>query len=420
MKTDQLSIPAMRGAMGDWVFYVTLLPFYEVIKRIKKTDEIHPSKLLKEMIQRALTPRSKKIADYLKTQKQRFFNAIVVGVYDGAPEWNRLNIKKTELFDPSNMEPRVSESLGILTLRGDEKLFAIDGQHRVEGIKEFGKEISELSLKQSEDEICAIFVSHNNTPSGIQRTRRLFSTLNRYAKPVNLKDIIALDEDDVVAITCRSLLEEHPLFKNGRISLEMKKSLPPTDRINFTSLISLYNTMDIYLMVGNKSSWQKFKSFRPNDETIQEYIKKAHSFWDSLMNKLPELKDFSNLKDDDMFDEKYRNINGGNLIFRPIAPPIVSRCLRNAIKFNMSEDAFLTLFSKIPQKLQEPPWLHILWDGENMITSKKNQKLAEDVILWMVNCDPSEKKFKSDDIKRRLSSTYNFDISEVTLPGKVK
>ena len=57
----------MRGAIGTWNYYVTLLPFKEVARRIKRTEEIHSSALLRKMIQRALTPRSKNIADYLKS-----------------------------------------------------------------------------------------------------------------------------------------------------------------------------------------------------------------------------------------------------------------------------------------------------------------------------------------------------------------
>jgi len=57
------------------------------------------------------------------------------------------------------------------------------------------------------------FSSHNNKTERVAKTRRLFATLNRYAKPVSLTEIIALDEDDVVALTCRDLLENHPLFK---------------------------------------------------------------------------------------------------------------------------------------------------------------------------------------------------------------
>jgi DNA sulfur modification protein DndB len=36
----------------------------------------------------------------------------------------------------ADQEQRVNETLGVLTLSGKEKLFAIDGQHRVAGIKQ--------------------------------------------------------------------------------------------------------------------------------------------------------------------------------------------------------------------------------------------------------------------------------------------
>src|SRR4051812_42026017 len=109
-----LQIPAMRGAMGDWVYYATLLPFFEACDRIKRTDEVHKSTLLREMIQRALTPRSRAIATYLETQPQRFFNSVVVGVYGGSPEWYRAEVKRSSLFDPSTLDERVAESIGIL------------------------------------------------------------------------------------------------------------------------------------------------------------------------------------------------------------------------------------------------------------------------------------------------------------------
>jgi DNA sulfur modification protein DndB len=330
--TAALQIPAMRGVIGDWVYYVTLLPFSEVTSRIKKTEEIHSSALLREMIQRALTPRSKNIARYLKSQQQRFFNAIVVGVYEGEPEWNQLNVHKSELFDPANLESRVAESLGVLTLRGDEKLFAIDGQHRVEGIKEFVRELGVEKAKALEDEVCAIFVAHSNEPKGLQKTRRLFATLNRYAKPVSLTEIIALDEDDVVALTCRDLLENHPLFTKGRISLTKGKALAPTDTKNFTSLTALYQAMDLYLMQGKRPAWQTFKTVRPNDEgVVQQFITKGHEFWNALIGAIPALKRVQDLDATKPLPKSCRSPKGGDLLFRAIAPTMLVRCLKRAM-----------------------------------------------------------------------------------------
>ena len=140
--------------------------------------------------------------------------------------------------------------MGILKLSGDEKLFAIDGQHRVEGVKRLAERIGEEAFEEIPDELCAIFVSHKKSSAGMQRTRRLFSTLNRYAKPVSLAELIILDEDDVVAITCRNLIAKHPLFTEGKISFQKQKAINPTDQRNFTSIIALYQAMDIYLSIN--------------------------------------------------------------------------------------------------------------------------------------------------------------------------
>lgn len=415
-----LQIPAMRGVMGDWIYYVALLPFREVSNRIKKTEEIHSSPLLRTMIQRALTDRSKKIADYLKSQQQRFFNAIVVGVYEGEPEWHRLNIRKSELFDPVNLDARVAESLGILTLCGDEKLFAVDGQHRVEGIKEFSRVVGVGKLESQEDEICAIFVAHDNSPTGLQKTRRLFATLNRYAKPVSLTEIIALDEDDVVAITCRDLLENHPLFRTGRVSLRKGRGLSPNDDKHFTSLPALYEAMDFYLMEGSRVSWKKFKTLRPKEDVVQEHIERSHNFWDLLIGAIPALQKIKNLEKDKPLPKKYRSTNGGDLLFRPIALPLIAKCLRRAQNMQMSEITFIERVAKMPRSLAKSPWLGVLWDGSNMLIGDKNKKLAESLILWMVDCDPDERKYKRMNLKNRLKEVLNKPDDECRLPAKLK
>jgi DNA sulfur modification protein DndB len=418
--SGSLQTPAMRGTMGDWVYYVTLLPFVEACDRIKKTEEVHRSELLRRMIQRALTPRSKAIARYLKTQPQRFFNAVVIGVYGGNPEWHRVEVKRSELFDPANLSSRVAESLGILTLNGREKLFAIDGQHRIEGIKEFGREIGRAKLESLEDEICAIFVAHSNSKAGMQRTRRLFATLNRYAKPVSFTEIIALDEDDVVAIACRDLLENHPLFKQGRVSMAKRKSLAPNDDKNFTSLTAMYQATDAYLMTGSRSAWLQFKSVRPTDETvIADYVNKANHFWNSLIRAVPPLKRVQTLHPQEPLPRAYRSSRGGDMIFRPIMPPIIATCLRQATGAGMSETVFFRRFRKIPRNLNRSPWLGVLWDGANMLVAEKNQELAKRLILWMVNADPSERRITANDLRKRLGEVLSTEPQQVDLPVKI-
>ena len=124
-----------------------------------------------------------------------------LGFYGGSPDWYELDIRTNHLFDAEALPRELDGVLGFLRLDGTETLFAIDGQHRVEGIKQALQENAELKR----EEVSIIFVAHRNDPSGMERTRRLFTTLNRYAKPVSKSEIVALDEDDILAIITREI-----------------------------------------------------------------------------------------------------------------------------------------------------------------------------------------------------------------------
>ena len=418
--STELKLPALKGIIGDWFYYVTLLPFREVRNRVRRNDEIHETKELQDWLQRQLTDRSDVIAEYLVTQNQRFFNAVVIGVYGGEPQWYPLSLQPSEYLNPISVEEEVEVSIGILRLSGDEKLFAIDGQHRVEGIKQLAKRIGEEAFEEMSDELCAIFVAHKKTATGMQRTRRLFSTLNRYAKPVSLSELIILDEDDVVAITCRRLIEKHPLFMDGKISLQKQKPISRTDQRSFTSVIALYQSMDTYLSIGftPKNGWKRFKSFRPEEEVIQQYVSRAYKFWDKLIEHIPELQFVVDMKPGDKLPNSFRGEHGGDLLFRPILPLMLTKTLKDAIALGMSEDTFLSRFSQIPRRLDQAPWRSVLWTG-TMVTRAKNQQIAEKLILWMVNADPQEKKIKASSLRQDIAGLQDKLIENIQLPKKV-
>ena len=224
-----IKIPAIRSQMGIWIYYVSTLSFREILEYVKPIDdELHKSELLSGMIQRSITNNYRSIANYLKTQEERFFNALVLAVYDGKPVWNEIRLEDYEGEDNYN--------LGMLTLSDKEKIFPVDGQHRVAGIKK----ALEIDRSLENERIAVIFVGHSKDDEGMQKTRRMFSTLNRYAKPVSLRDIIALDEDDIVAIASRNLIDKTDLFVGDRILDAKTKAIPDGNNTALTSIITYY------------------------------------------------------------------------------------------------------------------------------------------------------------------------------------
>ena len=77
----KMKIPAIRGHVGDWVYYIATMSFKDVSEYVKRVDnELHKSDLLKQMLQRSITKNYESIARYIETQEERFFNSLVLVV----------------------------------------------------------------------------------------------------------------------------------------------------------------------------------------------------------------------------------------------------------------------------------------------------------------------------------------------------
>lgn len=379
-----MKIPAIRAHIGDWVYYIATMRFKDVSEYVKRVDnELHKSDLLKQMLQRSITNNYKSIAHYIETQEERFFNALVLAVYDGVPTWHEVRL---EYDDGSEFY-----NLGVLELSGDEKIFPVDGQHRVEGIK---KVIGE-SNKYDDEQIPVIFIGHKTDDAGMQRSRRLFSTLNRYAKPVSMRDIIALDEDDIVAIASRELIDTHTLFSKDRLLDSRTKAIPENNDKAFTTIITFYECnleilwmllkdMEVLNPEGGKTKGKgKIKEFirrRPNDEMIHQFEDLCVSFWDALIDCFDDVYDYVA---EEPNAQPYRNRTGGNLLFRPVALlPFVRAAVKVAIQ---QQKSFSEIFRAFPQELlsiDNVLWRNILWNNDKGTMIVNNQKLTERILQY--------------------------------------
>lgn len=414
-KKRERLLPAIRAHMGDWIYYVSYMTMQDVAKRISYAEEIHESKTLNEFLQRRVTDRSDEIVKYIETQQQRFFNSIIVGVYGGSPEWYELEVGKNDFFDPQDLPDDLKKALGLLKLSGTEKLFAIDGQHRVAAIRK----VINKDKTFKDEEVAVIFVSAKRDAEGLKRTRRLFSTLNRYAKPVKLSDIISLDEDDVVAISTRRLLDVHPLFKNEIIYTKTKQ-LPSTDKKSLTSIHALYESLDLFLNdMGKRSQWEEFKRFRPSDEQLDDYYKQAELLWNGLIDSFEEL---DQLRDGHTrIIAQKRHSSGGHLLFRPVGLLAIVRAAKLAEDSGYKLKRALRLIASAPMTLSHKPWSGLLWDdiGKKMITRKENQKIASHLLFYIIGGDLTKLKTTDGELRKAYAGALNRPEEDVELPEKV-
>ncbi len=362
---NAIDIPAIRGTLGKLTYYTATFTFKQIAERVKAADdELHTSKSLREQLQRALTDNYKGIKEYILTQKEHFFNALVLAVYDGDPTWNELEFEYNDIR---------YHSMGFLHLNGKERIFPVDGQHRVEGIKSALEE----NPKLKDETITVIFIGHHNTREGKEKTRRIFSTLNRYAKPVSLGDIIALDEDDIVAISTRELLENCPLFMNENVKIDKKssKALADNDDKSFTSLITLYETNKIIYTyyksnydhqrkIYNAKKIAEFLKFRPNQQEIDDFYGYLLNFWYMFIETFPGVKHYVDNCNSEKAASDYRNKEiGGLLYFRPVAlPKLIKAIFETKTRLRIELNETIKKFSEIEFCISKEPWTNLLWD----------------------------------------------------------
>lgn len=389
--TSTTLLPSIRSRVGDWNYYVTTLTFLEVDKLIKAPDEIHERKKLGEWIQReAIDKHAQAIASYILENPQRFLGALIVGVYGGDPNWTPLHVNIPDADNISkDQKTRIEGRLGLLHLSGKEKLFAIDGQHRVAGIKLAITETTDKAL--GEDCVSAIFVAHDpDSEEGKQRTRRLFTTVNKKSKIISKAAKIALDEDDGYAIVCRKLIDSHWLFEDARGHLLYNSggSIPISDRKAITSVVGLFEIVkDLYF--GSND----FDKSRPSDGAIQQHHDVCSLFFDELLVRIPEFK--SVFVDGEFEPGHYRSTDYNHMLFRPAGQRAFARAVQLQVSQNSTIASAVKKLAAANMYLKNEKWHHILWNpvSKTMITTKVS--IAEAQLLRQVGLRARTKKIEN-------------------------
>ena len=380
-----IALPALRGIMGDWIYYVCLMEIGELSKRVRYANEVHNNKHLSDMIQRQLRKgRAAQIAQYLEKQPERFFNALVIATYGGQPNWHALNDVKSRMKDSElkSLDDKTVASVGFLTLQGDEELFALDGQHRLAGIK---KAIRDGIDQDPYDEVSVIFVGHRDTEEGLERTRRLFTTLNKTARPVTKGEIIALDEDDVMAICVRRLIEQTELFSDDRVAFVASNNMPTANLTSLTTIATLYDVLTI-LFTNSQSEIRTQKSelqrVRPEDDALDRYFELAKEYFLQLRKNFKALDEFFSAKNTTKVVKKYRGSHGGHVLFRPIGLEVMTRVIAR-FTVEMSLERAANLAAKLPSDLGEDPFRRLMWDPNKKIMLNGHKVTVREILLYM-------------------------------------
>lgn len=394
----KINLPCLRGSIGDWSFFSTVMKIKDIVEdnriiTVAESAELYTSSI-NNILQREINQkRINQIKSYLLDNPERFFSSIIVAIHNGNPIWSDFDIEaqfriENELVNEDELH-FIENKLGVLTLSGGEEIFALDGQHRLIGIRAALADKPELA----EEEIPLIFVVHRNDYK--ERTRRLFTVLNKYAEKPKEAELIILDEDDTAAILTRRLLEEHRILSmENAISNTNSPSIPTNDTTSFTTIVMI-NRINKEILKHHNLNY----TIRPASEDLESYFIEVTNFWNYLFSSFPEIErwlrgDEIRFENGDLFNRN--NNTGGSLMLRPIGQYLFAK-LYNIFIANDEIETLSIKINHVDFNLSGSICKYIYWKDKML---SKNEALKRDVFLYILG------KYQGRDIQQTIASSY--------------
>ena len=387
--------PALKAHIGPvnkgWDYYILKMRMVDVIREIKFAYEFKLTdkkvNLLGDAIQRALNEKRirESICGFLQ-KDHRFFSSLVAATLDGNPRFIPVSIAEGGEAEMVFGGSGVDDSFGILRMDQTRKCYALDGQHRLAAIRsmldlEFREK---MKIKGSidvpdgfaEEEIAVIMVLRGEKdPIGFENNfRRLFASLNRYAKKTDDDTNIIMDEDDAFALLTREMISSFPFFRddsNPQSSSSLVKmtgkNLNPADT-HFTTLQTLYAMNKILLRTEEREKDKRWRSKmfiadRPKEEELNQWYSELQRCWEAILQVLPDLRKTPQNMRQPGEDKSKKD----HMFFRPIGQKMLARLVRELLdeKFPAKGFASVDEMTKVLAPLGEIEWdiRDIPWRG---------------------------------------------------------
>ncbi len=424
--------PAMQARMGSWPYFIVRMKMSEIAKEVDLAEDLFKDGQLRDHMQRSPDTRriEHDLVDYLVDQKDRFFSSIVVAAVGGSPTWQPVEDVEG-VNAPAVFSQLFKGSVGALLFAGDPRYYVLDGQHRVSAIKLLVEGGAPRSCADGfHDEVLSVIVVLPEDHEGggrnwKQRYRRLFTSLNRWARPTGRDTNIIMDEDDRFAILTRRLITRHAFFQaEGRQKSSYRVSTRGRNlrsgAPHFTTLQILYDVNQRLLTSAARlqDDWplpgrlrDPFLQQRPPEGELDENLEELVGYWDVLIRLLPELRQ-------DPREMRRHEVPGeDNLLFWPIGQLMLAELVRELLNrggrrvagvAEAAPEETLRPLASLRWDLHELPWRHVLLTGPHPDGApwrmrnedrKKAMEFLKRLVLWLVDSG-------SPDIERELRKEW--------------
>lgn len=400
---------AIKGKLGSTEYYVITMKAGEVVSNIRMPKDVEgwDNLGIEQRYQREINDIRVKnlIAPYLANDKDRFFGSLLVTMQ------NSDNIIFEPLTDVATKLPVAyktpASGAGFLTLTGAEIMFPIDGQHRLRALKYAidGKDSLEKDLpnfdassKLAQEDVVIILFKFDTETS-----RKIFTKVNKYAKPTTKAQNLVTDDDDVIAVITRKIAND----VIGARMVNFKNNTLTNRSVEFTTLATLYDCVgSIIDAIHGKVD----RTTRPEDQRETLYIQSTKKNFTALVENIEHFKTI--LTDTEEGGDSRRQELRMQIL---LAKPIVQLCLVKAflqVKTNKTQDGrtptddeVFSGLNAINWSMEEPAWQKILMNGKKIMAGKGTVHLATNFIIYFSG-------FMLEDKKKDLLKDYKNCFTE--------
>lgn len=326
--------PGIKVTMGSWSYYTIKIKFADLDNTLSFAKSLGSPSALDAVMQRNLnaTKASIMMRKFLANQNERFYSAITIANIGSENPDNWLPLSLDTIEEKIEEVGSDSDALGYLKISDDDQFYILDGQHRVASIisiinpnslfLEFGDADSlEKKLKDIEnkaplpadfdmeafknEQLTVLVLNKTNEDDEVESRisyRRLFSNLNRYAKPTTTTTNIIISEDDSFYILTRRLVENFSPFSLENESFAFDNPNVDIDKTNFsggeqqfTTMQSLASMNEILLKINKFPELQTAKNddevrtLRQDDDDLDMWYDELEKRWTVILNVFSEL-----------------------------------------------------------------------------------------------------------------------------------
>ena len=401
-------IPAIEGQMGNTKYFQCMMRVDELVRSVRSASEIDDwaNMSIGDKMQRepSWSRIKTQIAPYFKRHEDRFFGSIMVLVYEGSVSFEKLSEFNARV---PNAYQSQGDKMGFLTIDGG-TLIALDGQHRLLALKEVVENPTEgdFSADVRNDEVSVIFIKHEDNI----KTRSIFNTVNKYAKPTSAGDNIITSEDDGYAILTRRLIEvEDGVMKESVVNWKNNTLTDKSDK--FTTIKVLYETVKLMLKGSKEDDYDFDPTIRPPSEILDRAYDYVRSMWSLILSEVKAYNFVTENRSDfsDKVKEARKAEAPNSLLFKPAAQEAFVKGILTACEPQSGEDPELTVqealqkSNKIKWSMTDPLWKNVIIKASGAIDGGAEGKRRMALLMsWILLGSKM-----SDDKKLAVRKAYN-------------